>query len=133
MKKAPTFKIICFVNVVFLLIAVTAYAQRSAIEKAYKEQYEIYSSEIADLKKSISSDKAYLEIAKSAFEYEYDPNTVTWKKKKTLRMDQYLTLQKTVHSIEKKQGRLKELEGKKGELKIKILEKRGSLPSWWAD
>jgi t-SNARE complex subunit (syntaxin) len=99
-----------------------------ALDKAYKEQHDMYISETADLQTSMDKDREYLDkLDGIVARFEKIPGT--YPDVKRIRDDQMGVAKR----LQEKQNRLKKLQEKKQELKITILEKQGALPSWWVN
>lgn len=119
----------------FLCLApVTGFAQEmDALEGAYKDQHDNYTAEIKELqvyiaRRSESLDKEraiidqlhQLDLQDGSYRNPRNPTTVLAR-----------GLLDSANLLQKKIDRKKELSEKKSELKIKVLEKKGTLPGWW--
>ena len=110
----------------------------SALEQAYKEQYDKYTLEIKELQISIDRDRASLdkeeEIVRKLHELDLQDRRVYGRKSRYPESDNpSKNLIIRAGYLQKKIDRMKELSEKKSDLKIKVLEKKGSLPSWWIE
>ena len=103
------------------------------LEDAYKKQYERYTTEIENLQKSIKSDEDSLEKAESFYNNYCIANPLEHIGAHLYKeCDGVLTSRKVfTERLETDRPKLMEVEAKKQELKIKILETKGTLPNWW--
>ncbi|MEN6620032.1 MAG: hypothetical protein ABFD50_00565 [Smithella sp.] len=159
MKKKSCIILIIFI----MFFVNNAVADIDALNQAYKEQYiklnnennglqlliKIYSSciekinildvRLLDLDEDIRTGQKYrrdtlqdrINITENKIEILTSTLQVFNKYKNENRSD--ISLDEIKIELELNRRRIKEIEDKKQELKIKILEKKGALPDWWKE
>ena len=128
----------CVIVFFILFIPIIIFAQElDALEQAYKEQYDKYTSEIKELQVSIDRERESLDKQSAILERlrQLDLQDGSYRRKPRNSGANALSSSLTVmaNRLQKKIDRMKKLSEKKNDLKIKVLEKQRSLPAWWID
>jgi len=136
---SKTFKISNIILLLFTLFfpLVTINAQSDTLEQAYKDQHDQYTLEIKELESSINIGKASLEKQREVADklYELDARDNSRRSRYGRAQTNKLTagITEQAEYLQKKINKLGYLKEKKGELKIRLLEKYTKLPEWWVE
>jgi hypothetical protein len=153
-----TLTLVCIASLLFCQMGIAG----DQLEDAYKEQYEKYTTEIESLKPLIDTYSNCIEktdninnqlISLYGKEKRYEISRLDAVNEK-IRLNEEglkvlreglstfnaskgeqrsdISIDEIKHELQLSRSRMKELEDKKQELKIKILETKGTLPAWWA-
>lgn len=153
---------ILIVSIFFASFAASA-QEMDALDRAYKEQYVQYTNEIAQLKSLVDSygkciaEKESIDNQMTSLYEDYRLGRISKRDSLPKRMElteaNFRVLTEALNIFNEAKGeqrsdisigeikmdqelsrkRIKELSDKKQELKIKVLERKGALPSWWVD
>ncbi len=130
--------IVCsFVVLIYFIPSIALSQGMDALDQAYKEQHDKYTSEINELQLSINREREALDKQYEIFERLRQLDLQDGSHRRRSRNSGTNALSDSVivmaNNLQKKIDKMKELSEKKSDLKIKVLEKKGVLPTWWTD
>jgi len=126
-----------FIVLLYFFPSIAYTQEMNALEQVYKEQHDKYTAEIKELQVDIDCLREKLDKTSAILErlrqldLQDGSYRRRYRKSDTDVVSESVTLDAGL--LQKKMNRMKELTDKKQELKIKILERKGVLPTWWID